>query len=357
LRQAQFEQSAAASRRVGEEAKKQLLERRERLAKAAEALKAMEGSVALGADLSSKVADVDKKRAELESRNQRLGILVSSLREIGEAFAPQKVRAVADVSRLIEELRADLDVREQDLSARLAARNDTLKEIERLSQIEQQIETKNRELASVRRDRENATRALESANAVRETARRLVKQATDTRSALVRSALNDHLNEIWRRLFIRLAPSEPYVPAFGRTLLPGAQVMLETRDRKGNQAGTPGAMLSTGNLNTAALTLFLGLHLSVTPTLPWLLLDDPVQSMDEVHVSQFAALLRSVSKQHERQVIIAVHERPLFDYLALELSPAFESDRLLTLELGRDADDAAAIHPRELSWSRDSAVA
>lgn len=52
-------------------------------------------------------------------------------------------------------------------------------------------------------------------------------------------------------------------------------------------------------------------------------LSNPVQSMDEVHISQFAALLRTLSKQHGRQIIIAVHEKPLFDYLALELSPSF----------------------------------
>jgi len=32
-----------------------------------------------------------------------------------------------------------------------------------------------------------------------------------------------------------------------------------------------------------------------------------------------------------------VHERSLFDYLALELSPAFEGDRLNIIELGRNA--------------------
>jgi DNA repair protein SbcC/Rad50 len=71
---------------------------------------------------------------------------------------------------------------------------------------------------------------------------------------------------------------------------------LETGHRSGGRGGTPGAMLSAGNLNTAALTLFLPLHLSVSVQLPWLILDDPVQSMDEVHVSQFAALLRTLSK-------------------------------------------------------------
>jgi exonuclease SbcC len=116
-------------------------------------------------------------------------------------------------------------------------------------------------------------------------------------------------------------------------------------------------MLSAGNLNTAALTLFLALHLSVKPVLPCLVIDDPVQSMDEVHIAQFAALLRTLSKQHHRQVIVAVHEKPLFDYLALELSPAFQDDRLITIELLRTASGETAIDYNPLVWKPDTAVA
>jgi len=72
--------------------------------------------------------------------------------------------------------------------------------------------------------------------------------------------------------------------------------------------------------------------------LPWLILDDPVQSMDDVHISHFAALLRTLSKQHNRQVILAVHDRQLFEYLRLELSPAFSGDSLLALELLRGSN-------------------
>jgi hypothetical protein len=95
-------------------------------------------------------------------------------------------------------------------------------------------------------------------------------------------------------------------------------------------------MLSAGNLNTAALTLFLALHLAVTLQLPWLMiLDDPVQSMDEAHISHFAALSRTLSKEHGRKIVMAVHERQLFDYLELELSPAFKVDQLITVEITR----------------------
>ena len=116
-------------------------------------------------------------------------------------------------------------------------------------------------------------------------------------------------------------------------------------------------MLSAGNLNTAALTLFLSLHLAVKPVLPWLIIDDPVQSMDEVHISQFAALLRTLSKQQGRQIIIAVHERTLFEYLALELSPAFPEDRLITIELGKAADGTTSVQYEPVIYAQDLAIA
>lgn len=116
-------------------------------------------------------------------------------------------------------------------------------------------------------------------------------------------------------------------------------------------------MLSAGNLNTAALTLFLSLHLSVEPLLPWLVIDDPVQSMDEVHIAQFSALLRTLSKEHGRQVIVAVHEKQLFDYLALELAPAFQSDRLITIELSRGADGRTLMEYNPIVWQQDVAIA
>lgn len=85
-------------------------------------------------------------------------------------------------------------------------------------------------------------------------------------------------------------------------------------------------MLSAGNHNTAALTLFIALHLTVAEQLPWLILDDPVQSIDDVHIAHFSALLRTLSKEYRRQIIIAVHDRQLFEYL--ELSRVAATDTL-----------------------------
>ena len=166
-----------------------------------------------------------------------------------------------------------------------------------------------------------------------------IRNAVDTvRSGIIRREFNDRLNRVWRDLFVRLAPDEPFVPTFrippSSTQRLQPKLITEYRD-SGEAGGTPGAMLSAANLNTAALTLFIALHLSVPKALPWLILDDPVQSMDDMHVTHFASLLRTLSKEHGRQIMISVHDRQLFEYLRLELSPAFPSDSLLTLELSR----------------------
>lgn len=206
---------------------------------------------------------------------------------------------------------------------------------------------------------QRAEEALERAQKLRDQGN-AIRGAVDTvRSEIIRREFNDRLNRVWRDLFVRLAPGEPFVPAFR---IPDVstqklQPKLITKHRDGGSVGgTPGAMLSSGNLNTAALTLFIALHLAVPKDLPWLILDDPVQSMDDVHIAHFAALLRTLSKEHGRQVIIAVHDRQLFEYLKLELSPAFPEDSLLTLELSRGPRRDSICVPRRFVFKEETAL-
>jgi exonuclease SbcC len=206
---------------------------------------------------------------------------------------------------------------------------------------------------------QGADQALGRAQILRDHGNTIRSAVDRVRSAIIRREFNDRLNRVWRDLFVRLAPGEPFVPAFRipESSTHQLQPKLITEHRDGGEAGgTPGAMLSAGNLNTAALTLFIALHLSVPQELPWLILDDPVQSMDDVHIAQFAALLRTLSKEHKRQVMIAVHDRQLFEYLKLELSPAFPDDSLLTLELSRGPRRDSICLSRRFSFRQETAL-
>lgn len=202
--------------------------------------------------------------------------------------------------------------------------------------------------------------ALSRAQNLRDQALAIRNAVDKVRSAIIRREFNDRLNRVWRDLFVRLAPGEPFVPAFripsSSTQRLQPKLVTEHPDG-GDTGGTPGAMLSAGNLNTAALTLFIALHLSVPAELPWLILDDPVQSMDDIHIAHFAALLRTISKEHGRQVMVAVHDRQLFEYLRLELSPAFQDDSLLTLELSRSSRRNSLCVANRFSYQVENALA
>ncbi|KQZ72687.1 hypothetical protein ASE06_09365 [Sphingopyxis sp. Root214] len=261
------------------------------------------------------------------------------------------------------------DVLVRLLTAVEAARDTARKQAEdRQSAAQIILDIQSRQLEKTRRDAENVDRRqrlerLTAAQRVvrteREMANRLRVAANEARTAIVGRVFNDRLNMIWRDLFVRLAPNEPFVPAFVLPSKDGDPIsaLLETVHREGGTYGRPGAMLSAGNLNTAALTLFLALHLSVNPDLPWLVLDDPVQSMDELHVAQFAALLRTLAKREDRQIIIAIHERQLFDYLTLELSPAFPGDKLITVEISKSPEGSTEYSTNVLGFEPDRLVA
>jgi exonuclease SbcC len=274
----------------------------------------------------------------IQNADQSAVVLKSNLEELAQR-AGAKPTSDMSTEALLEAIEATIKEREEFLTARQTARRTARATVEALLSADRRRLDVQMKLQNARSDLATKQHRKAQADKAIDIAKEVARQTREARGRVVRRVFNDELNAVWRDLFVRLAPEEPFIPAFA--IPEGAwaniEAVLETHHRRGGKGGNPRAMLSAGNLNTAALTLFLALHLSVKAKLPWLVIDDPVQSMDEVHIAQFAALLRTLSKQMQRQVIIAVHERSLFDYLSLELSPAFEGDRLNVIEIGRNA--------------------
>lgn len=275
------------------------------------------------------LAQISSQDTALMGHRQRLADLAEALR----LAAPEAQEAAEGIgARLIEAIhgRSELIAARQE---RFSRADDLTRQVLRRRA---ELEAGSRRAVAQRQRLETLSKAKREADRRIDLAKDLADAARQKRTAIVSQVFNHNLNTVWRDLFIRLAPEEDFVPRFKLPDVSSGRVEaeLETIYRSGGLGGDPRAMLSSGNLNTAALTLFLALHLSVPATQPLLIIDDPVQSMDEVHIAQFAALLRTL-KAANRQVIIAVHERALFDYLSLELSPAFNGDRLITIELTR----------------------
>lgn len=312
-----------------------------------------------GTRLQREKSAASRNLAALRSREQTasslrssLGIIHTRLDLSGFTDATSFEDAVATVQQHIESEDRRMSLRLADrrlMTEQLSSLRSARAELVRIEAEEKELRTRFDQLSG----------AKQVSDTVIEFAKELAKEARERRTSIVSRVFNENLNRIWRDLFVRLAPEEPFVPAFAvpEVSTGPVEAVLETRYRRGGKGGDPRTMLSAGNLNTAALTLFLALHLTVAPKIPWLLIDDPVQSMDEVHISQFAALLRTLSKQHKRQIIIAVHEKPLFDYLALELSPSFAGDRLISAQLGRSSEGVTTLDWEIATFTEDKAIA
>jgi exonuclease SbcC len=308
-----------------------------------------------------RTADIAARRAVsvAQSRHVSLAAARETLSDFAlsiEAPAPQDGESFQAAALRLEALLAAQATR---LEQRLAMRRTGANLIETIrSALTRRFEASTR-VATDHASWQRSDEALGRAQQLRDEGNAIRNTVDIVRSAIIRREFNDRLNRVWRDLFVRLAPGEPFVPAFRipKSATQQLQPKLITEHRDGGETGgTPGAMLSAGNLNTAALTLFTALHLSVPNELPWLILDDPVQSMDDVHIAHFAALLRTLSKEHGLQVVIAVHDRQLFEYLRLELSPAFPEDSLLTLELSRGARRDTVCISKRFSFRQETAL-
>lgn len=359
LANAERSRGLVAGRLLTSEARDELKTRVARLSEFQLALQQFESAVVEGEKYINEASEASASLNALRVKDQKATTIRAAAQKFAGDLSLQPIGESEPLIEALQRFQSHVSKTEDALTARESARREANASLKQLSVLEGQkqslakaIDDNKRRLARMSQLKVVADRRITQA-------KELSRRARDQRTAIVRRVFNESLNAIWRDLFVRLAPDEPFVPAFALPESDGGAVeaVLETLYRSGGKGGNPRTMLSAGNLNTAALTLFLALHLSVKPALPWLLIDDPVQSMDEVHIAQFAALLRTLSKQHGRQIVVAVHEKPLFDYLALELSPAFPSDRLITIDIGRAADGKTVIDYEPQVWVPDQAVA
>lgn len=326
--------------------------------------------------LVADLADLTPGRAEWASN---IAILTSVRNDLAasEKLQHQRSEAMSTVEEVWKIFALPAAVRRQDPQAFAAAAAESVSKqadavekqslaADRLREVLDQARSAGEAWQKVERELAECNRLQRKAQAVEtamkldlESARELSRAATRAKTRLLEQVFNEKLNSLWRDLFIRLVKDEQFHPHLAdpqtlrgliRTTIEGCRDGVEPFKQFA-------AIASSGNLNTAALSLFLSLHLIEQPRHRFLVLDDPVQAMDDVHVVQLANLLREIRRQAQRQIIVAVHEKALFDYLCLELGPIDRHSTLLTVELnGTGIDRSRNIEARRHSWKADKVL-
>lgn len=98
----------------------------------------------------------------------------------------------------------------------------------------------------------------------------------------------------------------------------------------GSQQYDAGPVLSSSQLNSFAVSLFLAMNLALpAPALGVTVLDDPLQSLDSINLLGLVDVLRRF--RAHRQIIVSTHEERLMGLLQRKLRPVKYGERLISI--------------------------
>jgi DNA repair exonuclease SbcCD ATPase subunit len=287
------------------------------------------------ADASAKAGErvtvLRAKSRDLEDRRDQLLAQAEHRKQLEEARA-QWLKDCADLASRAPRLRADLRnmvnagdtraLRELRASAdSLAGIADQLASLlgtsglaEEVQRMREGVEAQTADLQDLAEAAARCSLEAEAAKTLASAATRAIAGVTKDRFASLQPLVDD--------IFARLAPH----PAF--TAL-GFEMGVAYRsgvadpfvsDPESGVTADPLLVFSSSQANVAALTYFLALSwASTAKALPFLLLDDPLQSMDDVNALGFSDLCRHLRTR--RQLVVSTHEQRLAGLLERKLTP------------------------------------
>jgi exonuclease SbcC len=264
-------------------------------------------------------AEKDSRQEWLRLQQEEAGVL-TELRTLEERLSQQN-KSRQQIFQLADELKIPQETRPPDPQSLAASISDYLRaqidEFERLRAAREELltalvkaertagelEDLDREAHTLNDKQQRIQSALGRVEQSIQKARGLARAANSAKERLITEVFNDTLNSLWEDLFERLVKFERFVPRISEPTVKRGQIRAAIRAiTKGAEPfEQAGSVLSAANLNTAALSLFLSLHLVEPPRHRVILLDDPIQSMDDVHVAQLANLLRAIVREAGRQ--------------------------------------------------------
>lgn len=113
------------------------------------------------------------------------------------------------------------------------------------------------------------------------------------------------------------------------------------------ECDSPATVLSSSQLNALAVCTFLALNLGVAnPPLDAVILDDPLQSLDDINLLGLIDLLRRTKDQ--RQLWVSTHDERFGSLLARKLRPRSKTQRTVVIELDGWARMGPAVSIRDI---------
>lgn len=275
-------------------------------------------------------AELDLRTAEQSIRNIETSELSINrrLKELGvECTSPfERLSAVVDAAKATA-LRIDEMVTAQRTGEAFALRLSQVGDQAALQELQREVDATRlrlqREDAELERRAATGERAQGVIEALREAASRVVTERVKEIEPL--------LSDIYSRIDVH--PAFRVVRFLASVSRGRGQLATVVSDPLSKiQSDLPATVLSSSQMNALAVCTFLSLNLGVSrPPLDAAILDDPLQSLDDINLLGLIDLLRRTKDQ--RQLFVSTHDSRFGQLLARKLRPGSAEQRTVVIEL------------------------
>lgn len=196
------------------------------------------------------------------------------------------------------------------------------------------IDELRREAETLRRENADREKVIAARNQTGERAQGVIEALREAASAVVEERLRE-IGPLLQSIYARIDPhpSFRFVTFLSRVLRGKGQLSTVVSDRiEEKECDLPAAVLSSSQVNALAVCVFLALNIGVPkPPLSVAILDDPLQSLDDINLLALVDLLRRTKDR--RQVLVSTHDGRFGSLLSRKLRPGNEKGRTVVIEL------------------------
>ncbi|MCU1331476.1 MAG: hypothetical protein JWM08_468 [Candidatus Angelobacter sp.] len=271
---------------------------------------------------------IQQRLSNIESNTHALLARIGA-RETDLAAVITREKITRDAASTQVETLTKLSARAGDLLARLT------------SAVIQQADTI-RTLETLRKRRSVQLKQLEAARAKKEQldtfidgVQSLRKELEEHAEEILKAFTLKDVQQVFAELFTRLARNPPFQVGFTEARVMNHKPRIAWKAMRNNQKYDGELIFSQGELNASALSMFLALASTYKHHLKILLLDDPIQSMDEVHIEELGEVLKACKDELGWQIFISLHDEAAFKYFRRQLTPSLRGQSLISYTLER----------------------
>ncbi|MCT4613567.1 MAG: hypothetical protein N4A49_01680 [Marinifilaceae bacterium] len=102
---------------------------------------------------------------------------------------------------------------------------------------------------------------------------------------------------------------------------------------KGSDEVNPNLYLSAGQVNVLSLSIFLAKAFEYgMDTISTIFMDDPIQNLSDINILSFIDILRTLTNEHDKQIVISTHDEKFFRLLQNKLPEEYCNSKYIEFE-------------------------